>query len=275
MANMFQRPPRGVGADTGAVEITVPAYVSEGQPGPVVTKSICLYESDSGRRAGPLLLSVMVGLVSCPFLLENPMGRQSLPFPSSNGGISIAGEDPAWGVFGGQGEQAVGSLVIEYQVGAVRRTVYADLMSGTYQLPPCDSVMVSAALRNAGGMTNDWTVFVQAAVTPGSMTQAQSLIYSDVASLGPDPFLVERDFQVPEGATKARTTLNVYQDVLGLFTGVAPTITIASGTSKATWQALAREWVDFPAFQTHCQVQIESAAISMFCVGGIQWRIDL
>jgi hypothetical protein len=282
--DVFGSAPRGVGADTGHTTLLVPAVGGELVfPLAAVQHSVCFYEgTEDARRRGPLLLTVNTDTSDLDVLNQGLL--QSVPLPSRLGGVGVFDTEVgsnAWGVYPAVGRPIAASLVLDIQVGAVRRTLVADLVSGTYALPPCDSVMVSAAARRVGASADrKRKLFVAASVTPGAVTQAQELIFSDVTELAAAQgvnVVTAHVFNAPEGATKARGMMlylsgDVAQDVLATMF-----CRISSGptTDENSW-SLSRSWCDVAAGVTYLTGVFSVAAppVDWPTWSGVQWRVD-
>lgn len=202
---VFTQQTRGVGADTGECELEIAANASG-----IAQKAVCMWEEPggdgkpSGRRRGPLLLSVATDLsMMDPKMTEGPVQGVALPSKIRGYGVWEQDQFPGWGV-DAFGFDTVGSLLLELTVGAVTRTLTADLAPGTYQLPPCDAVKVSAGIRRYSGSVAR-KMRVACSVTPGAITHAAiPLIYTDCANFDAtqaDDDLAH-DFFSPEGATR-------------------------------------------------------------------------
>jgi hypothetical protein len=93
-----------------------------------------------GLAPGPLTLSLSADTQGMSWLDLVPGARASYPLPAATDGADPSQQDvsqgpgvPLWGSF---------SWVIETCLGGVWKKWYADLVSGTYALPPCDTVRV-------------------------------------------------------------------------------------------------------------------------------------
>lgn len=267
-------PPKGIGADTGAFEFVVAAEELN-NAGPTKEHSICLFESPDGRRAGPLLLTVALSSS-----LMGPAADQQYGFASRIGGVTVFQNDYTPDPIPASDElQFVGSLILDIQVGAVRRRLVADLRAGTYQLPPCDSVMVTAALRNPGSDVGG-SVHVAASVTPGTMNNAVPLLYTAT-----EWYLIDDGANVtlsqffrPSGARLVRGVMLMWLQDPTVF-GAAPPPTQAIGSSPYlnTYAQLTAEWLDVstqPWVYTRWAFPNVVAPARAIYLAGVQWRID-
>lgn len=277
---VFTQQTRGIGADTGECELSVTGpdrlYAQD-------AKSVCLFEApggggkESGRRRGPLLLSVFTDTTQI-VPPQSAVGNIGGPLPSRLRGYGVWSENdsPGWGM-STFGKTVCGSLLLDMQVGAVRRTLIADLAPGTYQLPPCDSVMVTAGIRRISS-AETVRVRVAASVTPGSMNQARPLIFTDGAAYGPDAdgaAVLNREFVAPEGASSCYAFM---QSFLGTYdVNMEPFIQFAMSYDVQD-NVVPMEWCNVPPPERAVAVSFKYAGLTLGQVPwtwmGLRWRVD-
>lgn len=253
---IFFAPPPGIGADTGNAVFSLGAEER-------LQRSICEYEAPDGRRKGPLLLTVnTVGVLG--YLGSSLAGAAAVESMTFD-----AWGDPAWSL--------LGSMVVDMQVGAVRKSLIADLASGTYQLPPCDAVMVSAALFNTE-LSGRRDLVVQAAVTPGEARCARPMVYTQQAitevPMSGNDVIVRQSFPRPPHAHGARAE--------GQLVGATPTANVQAVCSL---DANRYQWEQAPgpflpvlpwtgSMAARFVLSNTAVAAGVHYMLAAQWRID-
>lgn len=176
-----------------------------------VPVNLSVFQESNLGELGPLqlsILSVTQGLV--PHIPSGDTRRISHPLPSILEGNTFDGYYANDGFWGGTGLDFAGSLVIETQSGSVSRRWSADLAAGTYQLPSCDQVRVSAWLYCKSNQPLARAV-VNAVVKPGNGAAACKpwlwTAQAVWASEGEDTVVPE--CSVPEGAFRYRAGMPV------------------------------------------------------------------